>query len=75
MDKERIDEHFKIALYELENGATFAELRDIIKEYEDIEDYEVCAGIYKAVEMVSFFTLTQVSKKLENKIKLKWKNI
>jgi hypothetical protein len=72
MNQSRIDEHFAIALYELEQGITFAELRDIIKEYEDIEDYEVCAGIYKAVDYVSFHTLTQVSKQLENKIELNY---
>lgn len=73
MDKERIEEHFKIALYELENGSTIDELREIITEYEAVEDYEVCAGIYRAVEMVSFITLTEFAKQIGNKIRLKFK--
>ena len=73
MDKERIEEHFKIALYELENGSTIDELREIITEYEAVEDYEVCAGIYRAVEMVSFITLTVFAKQLGSKIRLKFK--
>jgi len=73
MDKERIEEHFKIALYELENGSTIDELREIITEYEAVEDYEVCAGIYRAIEMVSFITLTIIAKKLGSKIRLRFK--
>lgn len=73
MDKERIEEHFKIALYELENGSTIDELRGIITEYEAVEDYEVCAGIHRAVEMVSFITLTEFAKQIGNKIRLRFK--
>lgn len=73
MDKERIEEHFKIALYELETGSTIDELREIITEYEAVEDYEVCAGIYRAVEMVSFITLTVFAKQLGSKIRLRFK--
>lgn len=73
MDKERIEEHFKIALYELENGSTIDELREIITEYEAVEDYEVCAGIYRAVEMVSFITLTVFAKELGSEIRLRFK--
>jgi len=73
MDKERIEEHFKIALYEIENGSTIDELREIITEYEAVEDYEVCAGIYRAIEMVSFITLTIIAKQLGSKIRLRFK--
>ena len=73
MDKERIEEHFKIALYEFENGSTIDELREIITEYEAVEDYEVCAGIYRAIEIVSFITLTVFAKQLGSKIRLKFK--
>jgi len=73
MDKERIEDHYLITLYELENGATLDELRQVIKEYESIEDYEVCAGIYNAIQMVSFHTLTNLSKQLDSKIRLRFK--
>lgn len=70
INKERIDDHFNIALYEIESGATLDELRDVIQSYQDIEDYEACAGIHRAVEMVSFLALTQVTKQLESNIEL-----
>lgn len=70
--QERIDDHYSITLYELENGATINEMRDIINEYKEFEDYEACAGIKKAIDIVSFLILTQLTRYCKIKTKLKY---
>lgn len=71
---DKATEHYNITLYEIEQGTTIEELRLILKEYETAELYEECQGIYLAVEIVSFNTLTQLVKESKKqKIKIRWK--
>jgi len=68
-------EHYNLAIYEYEQGMSLEELRDVIKHYENLEQYEVCRGVHLAVEVIRFNILYKLA--LEQKIKtnkLKWKS-
>ena len=69
-------EHYNITLYEIGQGTSIKQIRNILKEYEVAELYEECQGIYLAVEIISFNTLTQLIKESKKqKIKIKWKRL
>jgi hypothetical protein len=67
-------EHYNITLYEIEQGTSIEQIRNILKEYEAEELYEECQGIHLAIEIVSFNVLTELIKQSKKqKIKIKWK--
>jgi hypothetical protein len=73
--KEITAEHYNLAIYEYEQGMTLEELREVIKHYEDLQQFEVCQGVHLAVEVIRFNILYELA--LEQKIKtkkLKWKS-
>jgi hypothetical protein len=51
------DEAFAMTLYDI---APLEGMRLILKDYEEREQFEICAGIYLAIEVSSFLTLTAV---------------
>jgi hypothetical protein len=70
---DKATEHYNITLYEIEQGTTVAEIRNILKEYEAAELYEECQGIHLAIEIVAFNVLTQLIKESKKqKLKIKW---
>ena len=71
MNNKAID-HYNLTLYEIEKGMTLSEARDILKHYEELEEYEECQGIHLAIEVVSFHILTELIKDKKKK-KIKWK--
>jgi hypothetical protein len=71
MNDKAID-HYNLTLYEIEQGTTLKQVRDILKHYEQLELYEECQGIHLALEIISFNVLTDLIKN-KQKIKLKWK--
>lgn len=71
---DKATEHYNITLYEIEQGTTLNQIRNILKEYEAAELYEECQGIYLAIEIVSFNVLTELIKQSKKqKIKIRWK--
>ena len=54
------DEAFAMTLYDISQGETLETMRYVLKDYEEREEYEVCAGIHLAIEVSSFLTLTAV---------------
>ena len=71
---DKATEHYNITLYEIEQGTTIEELRNILKEYEAAELYEECQGIHLAMEIVLFNVLTELIKQSKKqKIKIRWK--
>jgi len=67
-------EHYNITLYEIEQGTSIEQIRNILKEYEAEQLYEECQGIHLAVEIVSFNILTQLIKESKKqKIIIRWK--
>lgn len=65
------DEAFAMTLYDIAQGETLETMRMVLKNYEEREEFEVCAGIHLAIEVSSFLTLTAVVEEyLENNIEL-----
>jgi hypothetical protein len=54
------DEAFAMTLYDIAQGETLETMRYVLKDYEEREEFEVCAGIHLAIEVSSFLTLTAV---------------
>jgi hypothetical protein len=54
------DEAFAMTLYDISQGETLETMRYVLKDYEEREEFEVCAGIHLAIEVSSFLTLTSV---------------
>jgi|TARA_R110000744_G_scaffold50473_2_gene109118 hypothetical protein len=73
--KEIKQEYFNLSMYDLEDGMSVNDLRNLLKEYEAQELYWECAGIQEAIEQMSFMILTLMTKKLNTKeIKLNYAN-
>lgn len=71
---DKATDHYNITLFEIEQGTSIAQIRNILKEYEAAELYEECQGIHLAIEIISFNTLTQLVKQSKKqKIKIRWK--
>lgn len=65
------DEAFAITLYDIAQGESLDTMRMVLKDYEEREEFEVCAGIHLAIEIRSFLTLkTIVDKHFENNLEL-----
>lgn len=65
------DEAFAMTLYDIAQGETLETMRMILTDYEEREEFEICAGIHLAIEVSSFLTLTAVVEEyLENNIEL-----
>lgn len=70
------DEAFAITLYDISKGESLDTMRMILKDYEEKEEYEACAGIYLAIEVSSFLTLTAVVEEyFENNLELTFETL
>jgi len=45
------EEYFNLAMYDLEEGMSIDDLRNLLKEYANQELYWECAGIQKAIDI------------------------
>jgi len=61
------EEAFAMTLYDISQGETLEGMRYILKDYEEREEFEVCAGIHLAIEVSYFLTLTAVIDKFNPK--------
>jgi len=63
VDKDIIEEFYLLTLLDIREGVSIQELEDIIQLYEDVEDYEACAGILKAINETRHDTITNINEK------------
>ena len=69
------NEYFNLSMYDLEDGLSIDDLRNLLQEYENNEMYWECAGIQKAIDQMTFRILTLMSDKLnKQEIKLNYAN-
>lgn len=47
-------EFYLLALIDFQNGVSMEEMFKTLKMYEDVEDYEACAGILKAIKEIEY---------------------
>ena len=59
------DEAFAFTLLDISEGNSLEDMRIVLKDYEEREEYEVCAGIHLAIEISSFIALTLLIKEQE----------
>jgi len=50
LNKATVREYYLLALIDFRNGLSVQEMKETLKMYEDLEDYEACAGILKAIK-------------------------
>ena len=55
-----INEYFLLVIYEVENGESLEAINKMLKEYEQKEKYIECAGIFKALDHITFFALYEI---------------
>ena len=63
MNKDIIEEFYFLTLLDIKEGVSIQELEDIIQLYEDVEDYEACAGILKAIKETRYDTINNIKEK------------
>ena len=63
MNKEIVEEFYFLALLDIREGVSLQELEDVIQLYQDVEDYEACAGILKAVNEARYDTINNLIEK------------
>ena len=65
------DEAFAMTLYDIAQGESLENMRMVLTDYEEREEFEICAGIHLAIEVSSFLKLTAVVEEyLESNIQL-----
>ena len=60
MNKDLIEEFYLLALVDISNGKNIDELEEAIDMYENLEEYEACAGILKAIHESGYMTIRQI---------------
>jgi len=60
LNKEIVEEFYLLALIDIANGKDIAELEEAIDMYEEVEEYEACAGILKAIHESGYMTIRQI---------------
>ena len=60
MNKEIVEEFYLLALIDIANGKDISELEEAIDMYEEIEEYEACAGILKAIHESGYMTIREI---------------
>lgn len=63
--KEPYSEYFyKLTYNSVYEGSSLQEIHNILNVYEEMEDYEACAGINKALNEIKVMTLSQFIDKI-----------
>tara|TARA_S200002703_G_C3663226_1_gene203668 strand:- start:365 stop:538 length:174 start_codon:yes stop_codon:yes gene_type:complete len=50
LNKKTVREFYLLALIDFQHGVSMQEMKETLRMYEDIEDYEACQGIQKAIK-------------------------
>ena len=66
MNKDIVQEFYYLAMADLVQGASIKELESALKYYEEVEDYEACAGIFKAIQETRYDTIQNIKDKLND---------
>ena len=60
MNKDIIEEFYLLALIDIANGKDIAELEEAIDMYEEVDEFEACAGILKAIHESGYMTIREI---------------
>ena len=62
LSSSKIAEYFALTTYELEKGTSVDEIKIILKQYEELEMYLECAGIYNALDVYKFTATVDIAR-------------
>lgn len=57
---DEILEYYYLAMRDLQDGAPIQELESALKMYEELEEFEKCAGILKAINEAKYMTIKNI---------------
>jgi len=60
LNKEIVEEFYLLALIDIANGKDISELEEAIDMYENLEEYEACSGILKAIHESGYMTIREI---------------
>ena len=60
MNKDIIEEFYLLALIDIANGKDISELEEALEMYEEIDEFEACAGILKAIHESGYMTIREI---------------
>lgn len=63
--KDEILKYYYLALLDILAGVTFSEMEASVVFYEEIENYEAAAGILKAIKESEYYTIKDLTLKIE----------
>lgn len=65
MNKEIIEEFYLLALIDIANGKDISELEEALEMYEEVDEFEACAGILKAIHESGYMTIREIINEIE----------
>ena len=60
MNKEIVEEFYLLALIDIANGKDISELEEALEMYEEVDEFEACAGILKAIHESGYMTIREI---------------
>jgi len=60
LNKEIVEEFYLLALIDIANGKDISELEEAIDMYEEVDEFEACAGILKAIHESGYMTIREI---------------
>jgi hypothetical protein len=60
MNKDIVEEFYLLALIDIANGKDISELEEAIDMYEEVDEFEACAGILKAIHESGYMTIREI---------------
>lgn len=65
MNKEIVEEFYLLALIDIANGKDISELEEALEMYEEVDMFEACAGILKAIHESGYMTIREIINEIE----------
>ena len=65
MNKDIIEEFYLLALIDIANGKDISELEEALEMYEEVDEFEACAGILKAIHESGYMTIREIINEIE----------
>jgi hypothetical protein len=65
LNKDIIEEFYLLALIDIANGKDISELEEALEMYEEVDEFEACAGILKAIHESGYMTIREIINEIE----------
>jgi len=65
LNKDIVEEFYLLALIDIANGKDISELEEALEMYEEVDEFEACAGILKAIHESGYMTIREIINEIE----------